>query len=401
MNQIETRKVYLDHAAATPVDPEVAALLLQHTSETYGNASSMYEIGRKAHDTLAAARQSVAASLAVEPSEIIFTGSGTESDNLAILGAARARKDRGKHIVVTAIEHKAVLAAAKVLERDGFAVTYVPVESSGIASVGDVLAAVRPDTTLVSVMYANNEIGTIQPIAEIAQALRQINEAKRPLFHTDACQTAGQLEVLPRELGVDLLTLNGAKIYGPKGLGMLYVRRGVRLEPLIVGGGQEGGLRAGTENAALIAGFAKALELAVVRRAAEAARLTDLRNHFWHQLHTVLPDIVMNGDPDVRLPNNLHITVPTLEGESLVLELDHYGIAAATGSACSAHDLTPSHVLQAIGIPDGLIHGSLRFTLGRETTKDDLEYTVQCLKKSVDRLRQLTAATTSHIEFAV
>lgn len=386
--------VYLDHAAATPVDPAVAAVLCEHTVRTYGNASAMYGLGREAHTVLTEARRSVAESLAVNPDEIVFTGSGTESDNLAILGAARSQRARGQHIVISSIEHKAVLAAAAVLEREGFEVTRVPVSIAGLVSVEAVRASLRSDTTLVSIMYANNEIGTIQPIADIAALLETLPADERPLLHSDACQAVGGIPVHPADLGVDLLTLNGSKIYGPKGIGALFVRRGVVLAPQIVGGDQEGQRRAGTENVGLAAAFATALSLATAKQPSEAARLYELREHFRTQVLALQPEILINGDLAARLPNNLHITVPELEGESLVLELDQYGICCATGSACSAHDLNPSHVLRAIGMPDELIHGSLRFSLGRSTTKDDIDYTVACLEKCLERLYTITATKT-------
>ncbi len=387
------KTIYLDHAATTPIDPMVAEVVYEVMQTVSGNPSAMYTLGREAKQVLEDARQRIATSLEVNSEEITFTGSGTESDNLAIIGAARARQHKGRHIVVSAIEHKAVLAAAKRLESEGWEVTYLPVDGEGLVAVENVIAAIRPDTSLVSVMYANNEIGTIEPIVEIGQAIRTLDLKKRPLFHTDACQALGYLPVKPRELGVDLLTINGSKIYGPKGTGALWRRSGVRLEPQVVGGDQEFSVRAGTENVALAAGMALAVEKAVSMQSEASKEVRQMRDYFLQKLKLNLPEIIVNGSLSDRLPNNLHITVPELEGESLVLELDQYGICAATGSACSAQDLTPSHVLQAIGVSDELIHGSLRFSLGRSTTKEEIDYVVEKLQASIKRLRSLTAVS--------
>lgn len=395
MTMTKPRTIYLDNAATTPTDEAVIENMCKVMRQVPGNPSSLYNLGRDATRVLEDARRRVAAALAVTPDEIIFTGSGTESDNLAVLGVADAYQERGKHIIVSAIEHKAVLAAAHRLEQHGFEVTYLPVSTYGLISVKACLEAVRPDTTLISVMYANNEIGTIEPIAELAEALKGQfpDEASRPLLHTDACQAVGYLPVQPRELGVDLMTINGAKIYGPKGTGALWVRAGIRLTPQIVGGDQERHMRAGTENVALASGLAVAVENAVRDTKSAAAKAAALRDHFISRLPEVSKDIYLNGSPTERLPNNVHITVPDIEGESLILHLNEAGICCSTGSACSAFDLNPSHVLRAIGTDDERIHGSLRFTLGKYTTKEDIDDTITALTNTVAVLRSMTAAS--------
>ena len=388
------RIVYADHAAGTPLGETAYAAMLPHLANTYGNPSSLHCRGRQAHEVLETARVSIAETLGVLPTEIIFTGSGTESDNLAITGIARAAR-RGQHVIVSAIEHKAVLAAVVGLEADGFEVTRIPVDHTGRISIDTVLDAVRDDTTLISIMYANNEIGTTEPIQELAAALQQRFPDGRPFLHTDACQAPGLLDVSPRKLGVDAMTLNSAKVYGPKGIGLLYKAAHVPLEPLIVGGEQEHGLRAGTEQVALAVGFAAALQEAVAERAEHHARMRQLSDHFKQKLQQTLPQVIFNGHSAERLPNNVHISISDLEGESLVLMLDQHGICAATGSACSSHDLEPSHVLTAIGVDNDLIHGSLRFTFGRATSSADIDYLVHVLQGVVKRLETITACQTA------
>lgn len=384
------RLVYMDHAATTPIDGRVAELI-HHTQETvFGNPTAMYQLGREAASVLFDARSALADSLKVLPQEIIFTGSGTESVNLAILGAARANRDQGRHIIISAIEHKAVFAAIRVLESEGFTTTIVPVQHDGTIEIDSVISALQDDTILVSIMYANNEIGTIQPIDQLTKAIKAHTRNKPPLFHTDACQAVGLLPVYPKELGVDLLSLNGSKIYGPKGSGALWMRNDVSLHPLIVGGDQEYGLRAGTENVAFSLGLAEAVFRAVENQQTEYDRLLKLQSYFFRSLSAIHPQLQINGSLTSRLPNNVHVTLPHLEGESLVLLLDSYGVAAATGSACSALDLTPSHVLQAIGMEDDIIHGSVRFSMGRSTTSTDIDYTVNAFAKAIDHLQRIT-----------
>lgn len=384
------RTIYLDHAATTPLRREVVNAMYPYLTDTYGNPSSLHHMGREAFRALEGARVQVANLLGVHSREIVFTGSGTEANNLALFGVARANKSRGKHILVSQIEHPSILSAGEVLAGDGFDVEYLPVDSFGRVSVDDVLSRVRKDTTLISVMYANNEIGTVEPITEIAEMLRERPESERPLLHTDACQAVGQLPIPPVPLGVDLMTLNGSKMYGPKGVGMLYVRDGVQIAPHVVGGHQEFGKRAGTENLALIVGFAEALKHTLENREASATRLTELRDYFLTLVEKNLPETVVNGHPTDRLPNNIHLSIPRIEGESLLLLLDMYGICASTGSACSSQSLAPSHVLRAIGQSDEIIHGSIRFTLGESTTREDLEYTAEALRVCAERLTKIS-----------
>jgi cysteine desulfurase len=390
-NSVDKPEIYLDHAAATPVHPAVIDVVSKTLREVYGNAGSFYRAGRRAFDILQSARQTIAETLQVSAGEIIFTSSGTEADNLAVLGLARAYKDRGNHVVISAIAHPAVLAVDEKSQREGFVVTKVLPDEYGVVSVAAIQTACTPETILVSVMYANNEIGTIEPIKEIVASLKHVRDDDfTPLFHTDACQTLGLIPTLPRELGVDAMTLNSAKVYGPKGVGVLFLKKDTRLSPLIVGGHQEHNLRAGTENVPLIAGTAEAFKIAVAEQTTEATRLRKLQSYFMTEMKRALPQAILNGHSTDRLPNNLHYCFPHIEGESLVLLLDQAGIATATGSACSSGDLEPSHVLTAIGRDEEIIHGSLRLTMGRGTTQEDLDYTLAMLTKAVERLESLS-----------
>lgn len=390
--------IYLDNAAATPLDREVAAAMNEAFLSIYGNPSSLHQVGLTAANTLNRARSKVAAVLNVKETEITFTGSGTEADNLAILGLARANQAHGRHVVVSAIEHKAVLKAAEQLETEGFRVSYVKPDNDGVLSAEAVAAEVTDETILVSIIYANNEIGTVQMLADISRAIKSKRHSNPyPLFHTDACQAPGTLPVNPESLGVDAMTLNSAKIYGPKGVGILYLKEGIKIAPMIVGGGQEQGLRAGTESVPLVWGCAMALEKVIKKMPEESARLKELQLFFMSQLQANLPDLIQNGHPSQRLPGNISICLPDVEGESLLLLLNEAGICCATGSACSAADLEPSHVLKAIGRDDEIIHGSLRFSFGKDTTKEDLAYTVETLVAAVARLKSITASTVSVI----
>jgi cysteine desulfurase len=351
----------------------------------------MYESGRKAQAVIKKAKRDIASIIGSQAHEIIFTGSGTESDNLAILGVARAYKNKGNHIIVSAIEHKAVLEPARQLEKDGFEVTILPVGVDGKISVEECLKLVRPETILVSVMYANNEIGTIEPIADLAKSLREKkNSYGMPLLHTDACQAAGYLDIDVTKLGVDLMTLNSSKVYGPKGIGLLYKKTSVALEPVITGGEQELSKRAGTENIALIIGFTEALARAHAMHEAESKRLCSLQEYFTRKLSEQLPFVKFNGHAIDRLPNNVHVSVPAIEGESMILLLDQEGIEVATGSACSTFDLKPSHVLIAIGQDADIMHGSIRFSFGRDTTLEKLDYTLEKFEKIVRHLISLS-----------
>ena len=397
LDKTADKTVYLDYAAATPIDPEVLQTMLPYWDKRYGNASSMHESGRRAKGAIDGARAAVAEVLHCEPQEIIFTGSGTESDNAALLGAARAARARGNHIIISAIEHKAVLESAQQLKNEGFDVSILPVDAHGTINIEKCLQLVTDKTVLVSVMYANNEIGTIEPIQKLSAALRERRAGSLfPYLHTDACQAAGFSTLNVAQLGVDLMTLNGSKIYGPRGIGALYKKKGVSLVPLIVGGEQEQHLRAGTESVPLIVGFAAALTKAERLRAEESARLGALRDFFIDRLLKKIPQAMLNGHPTDRLPNNIHISVPHIEGESILLMLDQYRVEASTGSACSAYDLQPSHVLLALGQNAELAHGSIRFTLGRNNTKEELEYVLSVFPGIVERLTSLSALT-AHI----
>ena len=391
------KTIYLDHAATTPIRDEVLSAMLPYLEGTYGNPSSIHHKGREAKGALERARGDVASAVGARPHEIIFTSGGTEANNLALRGVGMYERHRKSligilksHMLVSTIEHVSVLETAEALKADGFEVEYIPVDRDGTVSVADVLSRARTNTALISIMYANNEIGTVEPIAEIARALKDRFGENRPLLHTDACQAVGQIPTNVTELGVDLMTINSGKIYGPKGVGMLYVREGVQLTPQITGGEQEHHLRAGTENVAGIVGFAKALSLALVEEHGTKERLTSLRDDFISSIRMEGLGAVLNGHETNRLPNNIHFSFPYIEGESLVLLLDMHGICASTGSACNAHDLLPSHVLRAIQQSDDLMHGSIRFSLGMHTTKEELEFTVSTLTACASRLRALS-----------
>lgn len=386
--------IYLDHAAATPLDPEVLEAMLPYLQTEFANPSSLYGAARVTRKAVEDARAAIANVLGAKPTEIVFTSGGTEGNNLAIQGVLGAHP--GAAWVTTAIEHDAVLAMAEPLEAASHPATVVPVKPDGLVRVPDIEAALNDQTVLVSVMLANNEIGTIQPLADIAKLVAGVraDRARRgitlPLYlHTDAVQAANYLDLHIDRLGADLLTLNGSKIYGPKGTGALYVRHGVKLEPLLYGGGQERGRRSGTENVAGIVGLAKAFELAASRRGEESRRLQALRDQLMQGLLEALPDAIINGDPRRRLPNNLNLTLPGAEGEALVLYLDNAGIQASTGSACSTGNLDPSHVLLALGRTTAEANSSLRLTLGRSTTSWHIATVVAAIPPIVARLRQL------------
>ncbi len=387
------RRVYLDHAAATPLDPRVLEAMRPFLAQAHGNPSSFHTEGKRAKDAVDAARARIAEALGARPDEILFTSGGTESDNLAVLGYARMYADKGRHIVTTAMEHQAVLEAAQFLEKkEGFEVTYLRPDRSGVVTAKQVAEALRPDTVLVSVMYANNEIGTVQPVAEIGAAVakfRAANPRCAVAFHTDACQAAGTFDMNVVKLHVDFLTLNGSKIYGPKGAGVLYARRGLKLRPLFFGGAQERGIRPGTENVAGIVGLAEALTLAQEDREAENARLIPLRDRLINGL-LALPKTRLNGHPSLRLPNNANVSFLDVEGEALLLYLDAAGVYASTGSACTSASLDPSHVILSLGLPYEVAHGSLRFTLGRSTTQEDIDYVLDVLPPLVAKLRAIS-----------
>lgn len=391
------KRVYLDNAATTPVDPRVGEAMAPFWSKEFGNPGGLYEEGRRAKDAITSARETIARIIGAKADEIIFTSGGTESDNLAIFGAAGAfwksvsENSLAKpHIITTSFEHHAVLNPCQNLAREGTEVTYLDVGEEGIVNQEDVRQALRPETVLVTVMYANNEIGTIQPIAKIGKIIKEFraqNKSKYPYFHTDACQAAGFLDLNVNNLGVDLMSANGSKIYGPKGIGFLYRATGVKIKPLLVGGGQEWRMRSGTENVPTIVGLAKAFEIAQHEREEESRRLTELRDYFISRILKEIPKVVLNGHPARRLPNNVNVSILDIEGEALVLYMDAKGISFSTGSACTSESLDPSHVILALGKPYEFAHSSMRFTLGRSTTKEDIDYVMEYLPKTVEWLR--------------
>jgi cysteine desulfurase len=382
-----TRPIYLDHASTTPMHPTVLEAMEPYLRQEFGNPSSLHPLGRRAAAALDRARGQVARVLGAHPDEVVFTGGGTESDNLALKGVALARPGK-RHLVTTTIEHSAVLGAARDLrEHFGAEVTCVPVDGRGIVDPEAVAAAIRPDTGLVSVMLANNEIGTIQPLAEIARLAR----SRGVLVHTDAVQAAGFLDLHVDRLGVDLLTLSAHKVYAPKGVGVLYVRRGTPLVPLLHGGDQESRRRAGTENLAGAVACGAALELVERHRAATCARLTALRDRLLDGIAASLPGVLLNGDRHQRLPGNANLCVPGVQGETLLLELEMEDVLASSGSACHAGSPDPSHVLLAIGRSPELAHTALRLSLGAPTTDAEIERVIELLPKVVERVRQKVA----------
>jgi cysteine desulfurase len=378
--------IYMDHSATSPVDPEVFEAMKPYFVDSFGNASTLYSLGREGKQAMEAARIEVASLINAEPKEIIFTSGGTESDNLAIKGTAYKLKNKGNHIITTNIEHPAVDETCKYLEKNGFKVTYLPVGEDGIIKVDDLKAAITDETILITVMHANNEIGTIQPIEEIGK----IASEKKIYFHTDAVQTVGKIPVDVKKMNVDMLSLSSHKLYGPKGVGALYIKKGVRIEPLLHGGGHERGLRPGTENVAGIVGLGKACSIAKVSQETDAQKLTNLRNKLVDGILNSIEDSYLNGDRTKRLPNNANFRFTGIEGESLILRLDTKGIAASTGSACSSTKLEASHVLTAIGLKEVEAHGSLRISLGHENTEEDIEYAIKAIKEVVEQLRQMS-----------
>lgn len=379
--------IYLDHAATTYVKPEVFEAMKPYFTEEYGNPSSIYSIGRLNRKVVEDARISVAKSIgAAEPSEIYFTGSGTEGDNWAIKGTALKLMKKGKHIITSNIEHPAVLATCEFLEKQGYEITYIKVDDKGLINPEDVDRAIRPDTILVSVMMANNEIGTIEPIKEIAQVCKKHGV----LFHTDAVQAAGNILIDVKDLGVDLLSVSGHKFYGPKGIGMLYIRKGVKIENFVHGGHQERNKRAGTENVPGIVGFATALELANKNMEAHHKKLSNLRDRALKGITDRIPHIRVNGSMEKRLPGNLNVSFRFVEGESVLLMLDMKGIKASSGSACTSGSLDPSHVLLAIGLPHEIAHGSLRMSFGDINTEEEVDFLIDSLDEIINKLRNMS-----------
>ena len=378
--------IYMDNAATTRITEPVFEAMKPYLTEVYGNPSSVHGYGRTARAALEQARARVAAALNAESSEIYFTGCGTESNNWAIFGAARARAGKGRHIITSSIEHHAVLHPCEVLEKQGFEVTYLPVDADGLVSPESLEAAIRPDTILVSIMMANNEIGTVQPIAELAAIARK----HKVLMHTDAVQAIGSVPIDLKTLPVDMLSLSGHKFHAPKGVGVLYIRRGVVIERLLQGGAQERTQRAGTENLASIVGLGAAIERATARMQEHNAYLTRLRDKMIRDLTALIPDTRLNGHPTKRLPGNVNVSVRFIEGEALLLSLDLKGIAASSGSACTSGSLDPSHVLLAIGLPHEIAHGSLRLSLSEDNTEAEVDAVVAALQQIVQRLRDMS-----------
>ena len=378
--------IYMDHSATSPVDPEVFEAMKPYFTYSFGNASTLYSLGREGRMAMESAREEVASIIGAESKEIIFTSGGTESDNIAILGTVYKLKNKGNHIITSDIEHPAVDETCNYLEKNGFTVTYLPVYEDGIVKVSDLEDAITDDTILITIMHANNEIGTIQPIVEIGAVAKE----KGIVFHTDAVQTVGKIPVDVKELNVDLLSLSAHKLYGPKGVGALYVRKGVRLEPIMHGGGHERGIRPGTENVPGIVGLGKACTIAKENLENDAKLLTSLRDRLIDGVLGNNKDSYLNGHRTKRLPNNANFRFTGIEGESLILHLDSKSIAASTGSACSSTKLEPSHVLMAIGLKEVEAHGSLRISLGHENTEEDIDYTVIAITEVVEKLRKMS-----------
>ena len=379
-------KVYLDNNATTKVDEEVVKAMIPYFSEYYGNPFSLHLFGNETGLAVTQARQTIADILKAKPNEIIFTASGSEADNLAIRGIAKAYKHRGKHIITSTIEHPAVKNTFMDLMEDGFEITMIPVDENGVMIMDEFKKALREDTILVSVMHANNEVGTFQPIEEIAK----ITKERKIIFHVDAVQTMGKVEIYPEKMGIDLLSFSGHKFHAPKGIGVLYKRDGVRLARIITGGNQEGKRRPGTSNVPYIVGLAKALEMAVSNMKEEWNREETLRNYFEDEVSKRIPEIKINGKGARRLPGTSSITFKYLEGESMLLNLSLKGIAVSSGSACSSDSLQPSHVLLAMGVPAEFAHGTLRFSLSKYTTKEEIDYTIESLVEIIGKLRDLS-----------
>ena len=377
---------YFDHAATTPVDPRVLQKMLPYFTENFGNPNSQHACGRRAAAAVDEARDTVASLIGAKPNEIYFTSGGTESDNWALRGAAHANAERGKHLIVSAVEHPAMISTARELQKEGFEVTFAAVDEFGKVDLQKLKDSIRPDTTFIGVMTANNEIGTIQPIAEISALARE----RGIVFFTDAVQAAGALKLNVKEPAVDMLSFSGHKFYGPKGVGVLYVRSGVRVGKIITGGHQERSMRGGTTNVPGIVGLAEAFRLANEEMAQNNAHVSAIRDRFIARVLREIPYVKLNGHPKDRLPNNANFSFRYIEGESLLFSLDLAGIAVSSGSACSSGSLEPSHVLLATGLPEGLAHGSIRFSFGKENTAEQIDIAVEQLKEIVVRLRNLS-----------
>ncbi len=379
-------RVYMDNGATTRVTEPVMAAMQPYFCEIYGNPSSVHGFGREARKAVEAARAQVAKAIGAEPREIYFTGCGTEADNWALRGAAYANIRKGKHIITTNFEHHAILHTCQQLEKEGFEVTYLPVDEDGLITPEQLEAAIRPDTVLVSIMYANNEIGTIEPIPELAAVAKKHGV----LFHTDAVQAIGHVEIDVKVQGIDMLSMSGHKFHAPKGIGALYVKHGVRIQRLMQGGAQERGQRPGTENLAGIVGLGKAIELATADIPARSAKMAAIRDHMIERIMNEIPHVQLNGHPTRRMCGNINVSFYFIESESVLLHLDMMGIAASSGSACTSGSLDPSHVLLAIGVSHEHANGSVRLSLSDENTLEEADYVVDCLKKTVERLRAMS-----------
>lgn len=379
-------KVYLDHAATTPCDKRVVEAMLPYFSDEFGNADSQHFFGRDTAKAVADARETISQLIGCKPNELYFTGSGTEADNWAVKGVALHRKDKGNHIIISAIEHHAVLTAADWLENNGFVVTRLPVDSTGLVSVSDLEKVIDDQTTLVSVMYVNNEVGTIQPIKQLADVAHRYGA----LFHSDCVQAMPYLDVKVGQLGVDLLSMSAHKFYGPKGVGALYIRNGVKLDKLICGGGQERSQRGGTTNTPAVVGMAKALELSRGEMDKNNAHIAALRDHFVDRVLKEIPYVRFNGNYEHRIPSVANFSFEFVEGEGILMLMDFNWIAVSSGSACSSGSLDPSHVLLAMGVPIEISHGSIRFSFGKDNTMEEVDYTVEKLKDTISKLREMS-----------
>jgi cysteine desulfurase len=380
------KKIYLDYAATTPTDPMVVQAMLPYFTDYFGNPSSLHGFGQETKQAVETARQKIASFIGAKPEEIIFTSGGTESDNTALIGVAHAKKNKGTHIITTAIEHHAVLETCRFLGKEGFRVTYINVDAQGLVDPSAVEKAISKDTILISIMHANNEIGTVQSIAEIGRIARE----KGIHFHTDAVQTFGHMPINVDDLHVDLLSASAHKLYGPKGVGILYVKKGTRFTPFLHGGYQERGRRASTHNVPSIVGFGKAVEIAGEEMELETKKLLSLRDRLIRGITESIEDSYLNGHPTRRLSNNVNVSIAFIEGESMILNLDMEGIACSTGSACTSSSLEPSHVLMAIGLPHELAHGSLRFSLGKYSSEEDVDRVLMVLPNIVKKLRAMS-----------
>lgn len=382
------KRIYMDNAGTTPMRSEVLDAMLPYLTEKFGNASTIFSYGREAKKALENSREKVAQLIGSDPIEIFFTSGGTEADNWALKGIAAANMNKGKHIITSSIEHHAVLHSCQDLEKQGFKITFLPVDKYGLVDVKHVVNAITDETIMVSIMHANNEIGTIQPIKEIGEAIKHKNP--KIIFHTDAVQTVGKIPVNVKDMGVDLLSMSGHKIYGPKGIGALYIKKGTRIAPFMAGGAQESNRRAGTENIPGIVGFGRAAELAKSEREGQYKRLIALRDKLIKGITETIPYTRLNGHPTLRLPHNVNVSIEFIEGESLLLNLDMKGVCASSGSACTSGSLDPSHVLLGIGLPHEIAHGSLRLTLGRENSEEDVDYVLEVLPGIVTKLREMS-----------